>query len=517
MTSTRGISRTRTAFIGAAIVLVAVVLLTAFLGGYLGVSLNHTTTSSSQSVSTSSTGSTSLSQSSSTTTTTTTTSTNSVSYANDWLTYHKDNGRSGYDASLLNITHPAVNWTTVVDAQVYAEPLFYVGSVYVATENNTVYALSGTSGAIQWSRHLGTPVKSLVPPFECNNSTFNAPDIRPLIGITGTPVIDPVSGTIYVAALISGTGYQLFALNANTGQPRWNATLAPSGFNYQGEEERSALTLANGLVYVPFGGFSWDCVGGNGWVVATSANGNGTQFNYKVPSNPEGDIWTPEGLSVDSLGFVYAVTGDSNNPKFDYGNSVIKLTPDLTFVSYFAAANWNYTNANDLDLGSTGATLLPGNLIFSIGKDGVGYLLNSSNLGGIGNQLFSAGVCTNANSNTTGAWGSTSFAQGIIYVPCSYGLLALKLQMGARPSFTSLWNSTLNFWATPPIIAAGAVWTFDVYSGTLYALNPVTGSLMYTLPPFIQPNSMPHFTTPSAGGGLLLFAENRTICGLNPT
>src|SRR5712692_11768871 len=84
-------------------------------------------------------------------------SSTSNSTVSDWLTYHGDNKRDGYDTSLRNLTSPSVSWKSVVDGPVYAEPLSFHGSVYVATENDTVYALSATDGAVQWSRHLGTP------------------------------------------------------------------------------------------------------------------------------------------------------------------------------------------------------------------------------------------------------------------------------------------------------------------------------------------------------------------------
>ncbi len=194
-----------------------------------------------------------------------------------------------------------------------------------------------------------------------------------------------------------------------------------------------------------------------------SSTGAGEQSAYNVPSRPEGDVWAPEGVSVEASGSVYMVTGDSDNQTFDLGNAVIKLTPHLSFVdtsaNYFAQTNWQYTNTNDLDLGNTGATLLPGNLVFTMGKYNTGYLLNASDLGGIGGQLFSAPVCGAVNAPWPyGAWGATSFANGVIYVPCGGGLDALQLHPGAHPTFTSLWNYT-GLFAGPPIIAAGAVWT----------------------------------------------------------
>ncbi len=438
-----------------------------------------------------------------------------TSYANDWTTYHYDNNRTGYTGSIPAISSPAVSWKGKVDGAVYAEPLYYNGYVFIATENDTLYALNANTGAIAWSSHLGTPANSLVSPYACNG---HGPDIKPTIGITGTPVIDPTSGTLYVAALISNDGYLLFAYNANTGQQLWYSTITAPNFSYLPQEQRGALALANGLVYVAFGGYSWNCFspGPSGWVIAMSATGGGEQYAYNVPSRPEADVWTPEGVSVDSSGNVYMVTGDSNNATFDFGNSVIKLTSHLSFVdsnaNYFAPPNWQYTNLNDLDLGSTGATILSDNLIFAIGKYNMGYLLSDSNLGGIGGQLYEAQVCGALNATSSyGAWGATSFANGVIYVPCASGLEALKLQAGTNPSFTTLWNYT-GIFPGPPIIAGGAVWTMSIPGGTLYALNPNTGADLFHM----SLGTDEHFTTPAAGNGLIFVAANETIYALNP-
>jgi polyvinyl alcohol dehydrogenase (cytochrome) len=473
--------------------------------------VTSTTSSGSSSSSSSTTSSSaSVSTSSSSTDTTSSTSTTATAYADGWVTYHGDNTRDGSYSLLSNVTTPSIAWNTSVDAAVYAEPLAFNGSVFVATENDTVYSLSATTGAVVWSMHLGTPANSSRAPFVCNG---NHPTIYPLIGITGTPVIDPVTGTIYAVALINDTGYRLFALNTNDGQVRWSTMINESGLSYTDQEQRGALTLANGLVYVPFGGYSFVCTGiPFGWIVAYSFTGNGTSYSYKVPSTGEADIWAPEGLSVDSAGFIYAVTADSTammETPFDYGSSVLKLTPELSLVAFFAPTNYLTLDESDLDLDTTGATLLPGHLVFSIGKEGVGFLLNSSDLGGIGGQLFSASVCPG------GAWGSTTFASGIVYVPCVNGLHALALQTGAHPSFTSLWNTT-GFFAGPPIVAGGAVWTFDIYNGTLFALSPLTGATIAKIS-VLPDNSLAHFATPSVGYGFLLFAGDDTVYAVDPS
>jgi outer membrane protein assembly factor BamB len=426
--------------------------------------------------------------------------------AGDWLTYHGSTTRDGYDSNLPNVTTLSLGWKTHVDGPVYAEPVSFNGSIFVVTENDTIYSLSQTTGQILWSFQAGTPANSTAAPYACNGGE---PTITPIIGITGTPVIDPSTSTLYAVALNSGVNFTLFAVNTNTGLPRWSSSIGASGFDFLHQEQRGALTLANGLIYVPFGSYSWSCGNPTGWLFGISANGNGTQYSYQVTNTNEADIWTPEGASVDSAGFVYVVTGNSYyNATFNYADSVIKLTPHLTVVNYFTPSNWAALGPDDLDQDTTGATILPDNLIFSIGKSGIAYLLNSTDLGGAGGQLASLPLCLG------GAWGSTSYYDGVVYIPCYSGLYAVAVHTGAHPSLTSLWNATLGFMG-PPIIAGGVVWTLGIDSGTLYALNPTTGAIVTSIS-LISGEGLAHFSTPSVAGKLLVFAGDDTVFALNP-
>lgn len=370
-----------------------------------------------------------------------------------------------------------------------------------------VYSVSASNGAIQWSVSLGTPAVSDKAPYTCNGGE---PTIQPLIGITSTPVIDPSTSTLYVVAQNYGVGVFLFAINTNNGQTLWSKMITASGFNYIPQEQRGALALANGFVYIPFSSYSWTCSAAFGWLFAISANGNGTQYSHQVDTQSEGDIWAPEGVTVDSSGFIYIVTGNSYyNATYNYADSVLKFTPDLQLVSYFAPSNWAYLGPADQDLTTTGATLLPGNLIFSIGKQGIAYLLNSTDLGGIGGQLASLSVCAG------GAWGSTAYANGVVYVPCVDGLHAVAVHGGTSPSLTSVWNNTFGF-AGPAIVAGGVVLTVNIYGGELYALNPQTGATMSTLQ-IVPAGTFAHFVTPSTGGGLLFLGGNNTLVAISPS
>jgi hypothetical protein len=127
--------------------------------------------------------------------------------------------------------------------------------------------------------------------------------------------------------------------------------------------------------------------------------------------------------------------------------------------------------------------------VFAIGKEGVGVILSTSNLGGIGGQLFQANVCGG------GAYGGTAYQPPLLFVPCTDGLVALRVNGN---SFSTAWRSnSLN--AGPPIIAGGVVWAIDIDSGALTGYAPDTGHVVANE----SLGSVTHFATPSAGGGRL--------------
>ena len=211
----------------------------------------------------------------------------------DWPTYHKDAARTGLDSTAPAFVN-SVNqqWAhTGLDQSVYAEPLVYGAMVVVATEGNTVYALDAATGNLLWSKNYGTAVPG--GQFPCGN-------INP-VGVTGTPVIDTVSGTMYFVTMVwdgtNGTSihYQLEAINLNaSGTELWSRTIAPTDPTYTFdpliEGQRSALSLASGNVYIPFGGRAGDCGNPNtgvdyrGWVVGAPVSGAGTLLSFPLPT-----------------------------------------------------------------------------------------------------------------------------------------------------------------------------------------------------------------------------------------
>ncbi|TMD20181.1 MAG: hypothetical protein E6I99_14380, partial [Chloroflexi bacterium] len=228
-------------------------------------------------------------------------------------------------------------------------------------------------------------------------------------------------------------------------------------------------------------------------------------------SHRGGAIWATPGPVVDAAGHLYAADGNTfcgtGCPSYDFSESVVKLSPTLVFEDYFHPANWKFLNDNDIDLGSVSPALLGSSgLLFQVGKEGVGFLLNTANLGGTGNQTpaFSARVCTRS---TDAAFGGTAYAAPYLYVPCSDRLEAVNVNT-STPSFASAWHGPNVSRSGPPIVAQGLVWTIDPDNGLLYALDPATGAQVakYTLP-----GAAVHFATPAAGDGRIFVAAGSKV------
>ncbi|MGI0129002.1 MAG: hypothetical protein ACREEC_02435, partial [Thermoplasmata archaeon] len=198
-------------------------------------------------------------------------------------------------------------------------------------------------------------------------SSLPCGDIDPS-GITGTPVIDGATGTLYVVAYLgrgSGDQHVLFGLALNTGAVTSQTVADPSGAEIQVEQQRGALALANGYVYVPYGGLAGDCGAYHGWVVGVPTTGSQPLLSYQVPTAREGGIWSPGGITVTPSGDLLVSTGNgAGTTVFDYGDSVLELSPTLQLVSYFAPVNWAQLNADDADLGSVSPTVVPEGAIF---------------------------------------------------------------------------------------------------------------------------------------------------------
>jgi outer membrane protein assembly factor BamB len=327
------------------------------------------------------------------------------------VTYH-----GGADRSVLYVT-PTLDWTNAktvrrdrgfhafVNGAVYSQPLYWVpppgggaARIIVATENNKVYALDATTGALIWVTGLGPPVPLSALP--CGN-------IDPM-GVTGTPVIDPAAGIVYLEAYVQspilGPAHRVFGLSLATGAraPGWGwpvdvkrgVNLLRRGFNEAPQGQRSALTLVNGKLYVPYAGHYGDCGVYHGMVVGLDL-ATPSVFGAWSTRAEAGGSWGQSGVAFDGQS-MFVTTGNAYVTGTTWGGSeaVIRLPPTLgpptSTADYFAPRNWPDLDTNDLDLGGTSAIPVdvpvspPVARVLALGKDGNAYLLDRANLGGVG-------------------------------------------------------------------------------------------------------------------------------------
>jgi len=433
-----------------------------------------------------------------------------------WTTYHYDNSRAGYDptAPAIASVAPTPGWTlATLDGEIFASTLIYQGVVYAATLNNTVYALNQIDGTVLWSKNVGAP----------QTGGWGCGNINPT-GILGTPVIDTAANRIYVVAEITGTTptYHLFGLDlAASGNIVLNTAIAPAGFDWTIQQERGALALANGRVYVPFGGRIGDCGQYSGWVVGVHTDGTTTLDVYQTAGFGSG-LWSAGGVAVDGSGNVYGATGNGvagGCNAVNQNDAVVRLSSTLALQDWFMPQDWqaNWCN-NDQDLGSAGPLLISSSLLFQAGKWGTGFLLNPAALGGVDGQRFptpspatyvEANVCFGNHSDAT--FGSFAYLAPFVYVECEgHGLVALNVNT-STPSFTPCdtcaapdWNAGGTATFGPPIVAGGAVWVAD--GSGLYAFNAATGAQMYHSASF----GINRFVSPSEAGGQV-FVPSHTV------
>lgn len=393
--------------------------------------------------------------------------------ASDWPTYHRDNARTGNAADLAPLGTLGTAWQATLDGAVYGQPLVVGGQILAATENNTVYALDPATGAIRWSAHVGEPARRSELP--CGN-------IDPL-GITSTMVYDQATSRVYALAELTGGHHVLAGVNVATGAVEVRTELEPPQGDRVAHQQRAALTLLDGRVYVPYGGLAGDCGNYIGSVVSVTTAGS-DPIAYSVPTTREAGIWAPGGGVADGQRLLYSVGNGESTADYDDSDSVLALTPDLQRVDLFAPDTWADDNAQDLDLGSSSPTLL-GEHVIAVGKRGTGYILRRDHLGGIGGQLAQAEICR--------SFGGSATSGDTAYLPCTDGPAAVRIDADGTPHV--VWHATVPANGSPTV-GGGAVWVVDYRTGDLYALAPSDGSVRGQL----NLGTVPHFASPTLSG-----------------
>jgi len=443
------------------------------------------------------------------------------------FTYHYDNARDGQNPNETILTPSNVNKNTfgklfsrAVDGYVYAEPL-YVNSVqipklgprevvYVATEHDSVYAFDATGAISRPLWHVSFLKKNVTTvPWE----RVVTSDLIPEIGITGTPVIDPASNTLYVsvATLEKKTYFhRLHALDLSTGQEKFggpvviSATVPGTGdgsdpngninFVPQIANQRSGLALSNGVVYVAFASHG-DIGQYHGWLFGYDASTLARVSTFAAtPNGFQGGIWMAGGAPViNDEGDFFVATGngtfDANQDGgIDYGDSLLKLGPtdnsNFGVIDYFTPYDQEMFDELDIDYGASGVIALPDqsvgplHLLFTGSKEGTLYLLDADDLG-----HFHAGddsqIVQSIAGETTAEWSTPAYFNGMIYVDGeSDNLKAFSLtngQLSTSPVSSS--NNDLAYPGASPVISAngtqnGIVWAIgDSGPAVLHAFD----------------------------------------------
>ena len=441
-------------------------------------------------------------------------------------TYHNDLARDGANTQEYGLTPANVNTTSfgklfscTVDGAVYAQPLWVANLnvngaqhnvVFVATQHDSLYAFDADANpCVQlWKAslidtgHGGTGSETTVPsgvPGYLVGQGYG--DITPEVGVTGTPVFDPASSTLYVVSksvtAAGPTFYQrLHAIDPTTGNEKASGSpvtiagsVAGTGdggstdtFSARQENQRAGLALVNGTVYIAWSSHE-DTTPWRGWMMGYTFNGSSftrsAQFAVTPNSGYGGGIWMGGAApAADSSNNIYVLTGNgqfdansSSGPKNDYGDSLLKLTTSLTVSEYFTPTDQLADYDDDNDFGAGGAAVLADlptgspvpHLIMGGGKDGTLYVLNRDLLGGLGDTNAVQPISFGYGIYATGAyWNNYYYLVGL-----GSPLIAYLLDPTVpRFNLATTSSNTYGFPGSAPAVSAagttnGIVWAVD--------------------------------------------------------
>lgn len=454
-------------------------------------------------------------------------------------TYHNDNARTGQNLQETVLTPANVKNATfgklfsyTVDGYVYAQPLYVskvpIGGqlhnvVFVATEHNSVYAFDADNqgNSPLWHVSFIDPANGITTvPFEDTASPpdYTGPgpvlpggciDLTPEIGITGTPVIDKTTGTLYVVAKTKEKNsvtityeHRLHALDITTGISRPGSgralkasapgTTTPNDGNgrvlFQSlrQNQRAALLLNNNVIYIAF---SSHCVirPYQGWLLAYDAKTLDLQGAFNVTPNAlegKGGIWhSGGGPAADTNGNIFVMTGDG---PFDvasggdsYSDSVLNLklnNGSLTVSDYFTPFNQKELENANADMSAAGPLVLPDqstglpHLMVSLGKQGILYLLNRDNMGKFQEdsdsqivQSFTWGLC---GTGRCLIFGTPAYFENTIYMAAVGDKLRAYTLSNGKLSLSGQSTNIFRWPGASPVISAngssdGIIWALE--------------------------------------------------------
>jgi PQQ enzyme repeat len=360
-----------------------------------------------------------------------------------------------------------LNFNGTIQGNVYAQPLYIengpggLAMIIAVTESNNVYALDAASGNVIWQDNLGPPVPT---------SDLPCGDINPL-GITGTPAVDLSNRTLFVDALTTPDGGTtkrdlIYALNVDTGNTNagWpvdvnaSAKWGTTNFTSGSQQQRGALAVLNGYVYVPYGGLYGDCSTYHGWVAGVQEN-EPTNILAWATAADGGGIWGVGGIVSDDGTNLYAATGNTFGAStWSGGEAVFHFQPGPVFSGltndYWAPTNWLSLDNGDLDLGGSAPVIVnvpgatPSQLIVALGKDGYAYLLNRTNLGGVSLPVAKAHLSSSSIVQAATTY-QTTLGTYVAFRNNSSQIIAFRITPANPPAIVGVWTNSQNGRGSP--------------------------------------------------------------------
>ncbi len=454
-----------------------------------------------------------------------------IGMATDWLTGFHDVSRSSFaaDESILgasNVGSLALSWTTSVDGNVVAQPLF-VHSISIAgqtrdvlvvgTGGNSIYTMDAGSGAVLWKKNFGSP----------EPSTYGLPDG---FGIEGSPVIDRLQGRIYTVS-VDGNFHVLSLFDGSEVYAALNLVANPNTNSVWG-----ALSKIGNSVYFATGSNGGDVKPwrGQAYQVDVSAAPKLAGNFVVVPSIPApnggGGIWGYGGISSDpATGNMFAASAyDSNQTTLPHSDSMLALDANLNLLGSWAPVQSGSIPCNnapcDLDFASTPTVLQPSGcpaMLATGNKNGNLYLFRAADLVASGSPRQT--IQLNAPNDSLGsggvggvtAWWPTNnmlFVSdaGPGYSGVSAGLVALNV--AANCSVSVAWSVPLSGNDTPnsmATVANGVVFIGEGDTGIIHAYNALTGAQLWKSGSAYPAGAT--FAAPVVAGGKLYTASWKSL------
>jgi hypothetical protein len=435
-------------------------------------------------------------------------------------------------ANAANLTRD-LNFDGTIAGHVYAQPLYIEGGpngpmIIAVTESNNVYALHADTGLPIWSRtDIGTPA----PQGACPGNIIP-------VGITGTPVVDLATRSLFFDALIDGNPdrHFIYSLSVDTGttNPNWpvNVDAAVPTFSSAVQEERGGLALVNGIVYVAYSGYNGDCGNYHGWVVGVDINDPSNVAAWATDATG-GGIWGHGGVASDGTN-MFVVTGNTFTSQGDPwrgGEAIVRFNPGPVFSDFWAPTNWQSLDNQDADLGGCSPTLIevpganPSQLVLALGKDRNAYLLDRNNLGGVAPAVAQMNVSSSTLRGTSSAAYQTGEGTHFAFHNESGELRSYIINATSPPTIALAWNVNDGGRSSPWVTTTDGtnnaiVWVAGIEDdGRLHGYNGDTGAVIFAGGgPNEQMSGLRQWNTGMVARGRIYFgADNKIYAFKVPT